>query len=71
MDRHTGTIEDRSRMTEPTSNDVPDGDATSPGDVLAGARIDTETMPDGRSIHYYTWPDPEPVIADKPVPGDV
>jgi hypothetical protein len=71
MEAHTSTSRTVRAMTEPTSNDVPDGDSTSPGDVLAGARIDTETMPDGRSIHYYTWPDPRPGTADDLAPGDV
>jgi hypothetical protein len=31
--------------------------AGSPADLLAAARIENETMPDGRSITYYDWPD--------------
>lgn len=32
-------------------------------------RIDTERMPDGRSIHYYEWPPEEAATTDAP-PGD-
>jgi hypothetical protein len=32
---------------------------TSPPDEL-DFEVETETMADGRQIHYYHWPEPEP-----------
>jgi hypothetical protein len=33
--------------------------------------IETETMPDGRRIHYYRWPDAEPPRDADPDASDV
>ena len=49
-------------MTDPvdhTSLPMP----ASPPDDLDFA-VETETMDDGRQIHYYRWPEPEPSADD-------
>ena len=54
----------------------PDGERTGRLVPFSDLEVETETMPDGRRIHYYTWPDaPEsatdPDAEPSPDPGDV
>ena len=49
-------------MTDPDDRtDVPP--PTSPPDDI-DFEVETETMADGRHIHYYRWPDTEPPAGD-------
>ena len=45
-------------MTEPddTPRD-PAPDPSSPAVPFGDFEVDTETLPDGRQVHYYRWPD--------------
>jgi hypothetical protein len=36
---------------------VADADPVDEGTPFEGFEIETESMPDGRSIHYYRWPE--------------
>ena len=56
-------------MTDPV-----DHPAVSPSDVPfedAGFEVETETMPDGRRIHFYRWPEDEVPPADVARAADV
>jgi hypothetical protein len=45
---------------------------TPPGAAMFGEfRVETETMPDGRRIHYYAWPDDTETAASAGDPADV
>ncbi len=46
------------REPTPTGDDLPFGDF----------EVETETLPDGRKIHYYRWPDAEPRRDHDPEP---
>jgi len=44
---------------------------TPPGAAMFGAfRVETETMSDGRRIHYYVWPDDTDPGASAAEPAD-
>ena len=49
-------------MTEPHDRTDPPTTASPPDDLEF--EVETETMPDGREIHYYHWPEPEPPTDD-------
>jgi len=44
-------------MTDPIDHPLVPAPASPPDDL--DFEVETETMADGRQIHYYRWPEPE------------
>ena len=49
-------------MTDPVEHTQAPMPESPPDDL--DFELDTETMADGRRIHYYRWPEPEPTADD-------